>query len=53
MSFASLRLDFLGHMESGDGISMDLDKTKVIMDQLRSMTVIEISSFLGLTVYYR
>ena len=40
-------------MESGDSISIDPDKTKVVMDQLRPMTVIEIRSFLGLAVYYR
>ena len=53
MSFSSLRLDFLGHMESRDSISVDLDKTKVVMDRLRPKIVIEICSFLGLAVYYR
>ena len=38
---------------SGDGISVDLDKTKVVMDWPRPTTVIEIHSFLGLVVYYR
>ena len=53
VSFNSPKLDFLGHIESGDDISIDPDKTKVVMDRLRSMTVIEIRSFLGLAVYYR
>ena len=46
-------IGFLGHVESGDGISMDLDKTKVVMDWLRSTIVTEICSFLGLVGYYR
>ena len=40
-------------MESVDGISVDLDKMKVVMNGLRLTTVIEIHSFLKLTVYYR
>ena len=38
---------------SGDGISVDPNKTKAIMNWLRPMTVIEIRSFLGLAGYYR
>ena len=40
-------------MMSGEGISMDLDKTKEVMDWQRSTTVAEIRSFLGLAIYYR
>ena len=53
VSFDSLKLDILGYMESRDNISIDPDKTKLVMDQLRPMTVIEIRSFLGLVGYYR
>ena len=42
VSFGSLKLDFLGHMESGDGISIDPDKTKAVMDWPRPTIVIEI-----------
>ena len=38
---------------SGDGISVDLDKTKIVIDWPRPMTVTEICSFLGLAGYYR
>ena len=38
---------------SGDGISVDLEKIKVVMDWPRLTTVTEIRSFLGLTRYYR
>ena len=40
-------------MESVDGISVDPDKTKAVMDWPRSTIVIEIRSFLGLAGYYR
>ena len=46
-------IGFLGQMVSGDGISMDPNKTKAVMDWSRPMTVIEIRSFLGLVGYYR
>ena len=36
------QIGFLGYVVSGDGISMDLDKTKVVMDWPRPTTVIEI-----------
>ena len=38
---------------SGDGILVDPDKTKVVMDWLRPTIVIAIRSFLGLVGYYK
>ena len=40
-------------MVSGDGISVDSDKTKAVMDWPKPTTVIEIRNFLGLAGYYR
>jgi len=37
----------------GDGISVDPDKTRAVMDWPRPTTVIEIRTFLGLGGYYR
>ena len=37
----------------GDGISVDPDKTKAVMDWPRLTAVTEIRSFLGLVGYYR
>jgi len=47
------QIGFLGHVVSRDGISIDSDKTKAVMDWPRPMTIIEIRSFLGLGIYYR
>ena len=44
---------FLGHVVCGDGISMDLYKTKAVIDWSRPMIGTEIRSFLGLAGYYR
>lgn len=46
-------MGFLGHVISGDGISVDPEKIKVVVDWLRPTTVIGIRSFLGLAGYYR
>ena len=51
--FYLTQIGFLGHVVSGDGISVDPNKTRAVMDWLRSTTVTEIRSFLGLTGYYR
>ena len=37
----------------GDGISVDPNKTRAVMDWPRPTTVIEIRSFLGLAGYYK
>ena len=46
-NFWLTQIGFLGHVVSGDGISVDSNKTKVVMDWLRSTTVTEICNFLG------
>ena len=38
---------------SGEGISVDPDKTKVVIDWPRPTTATEIRSFLGFAGYYR
>ncbi|XP_052198320.1 uncharacterized mitochondrial protein AtMg00860-like [Diospyros lotus] len=51
--FWKTRVVFLGHVISGEGISVDPEKTRVVMDWPRPMTETEIQSFLGLAGYYR
>ncbi|XP_052177643.1 uncharacterized protein LOC127791705 [Diospyros lotus] len=51
--FWQTRVVFLGHVVSGEGISVDPEKTRAVMDWPRPMTVTEIRSFLGLAGYYR
>ncbi|XP_020272529.1 uncharacterized protein LOC109847709 [Asparagus officinalis] len=47
------RIAFLGHMVSGDGISVDLEKVSVVKDWHIPKSVSDIKSFLGLAGYYR
>ena len=47
------RISFLGHVVSGDGISVDPEKIKAIMDWKQPTTVTEVRSFLGLAGHYR
>ena len=49
--FTELR--FLGHIVSDSGVSVDLEKVKVVMSWERPKSVFEIRSFLGLAGYYR
>jgi hypothetical protein len=44
---------FLGHVVSPEGIVMDLDKVKEVMEWKPPTTVFEVRSFLGLAGYYR
>ena len=44
---------FLGHVVSKDGIQVDPKKIEAIIRWLRSTTVIEVRSFLGLASYYK
>src|SRR5262249_39944726 len=46
------RISFLGHVVLGDGISVDPEKIKAIMDWKQPTTVTEVRSFLGLAGYY-
>ena len=44
---------FLGHMVLASGVSVDLEKVKVVMSWERPKSLFEIRSFLGLVGYYR
>ena len=46
-------VSFLGHVISGEGISMDPKKIEVVRDWKKLTTGTEIRSFLGLVGYYR
>ena len=46
-------IQFLGHMVSKQGISMDLTKVKAMTKWERAKNVFEVRSFLGLVGYYR
>ncbi len=47
------KVSFLGHVISGEGISVDPEKVKTITEWKRPSSVTEIRSFLGLAGYYR
>ena len=44
---------FLGHVVSASGVSVDLEKVKVVMSWERPKSVFEIRNYLGLAGYYR
>ena len=44
---------FLGHVVSGNGVSVDPEKVEAVMSWQRPTSVFEIRSFLGLAGYYR
>ena len=46
-------LEFLGHVVSAEGISMETDKVQAILDWPTPRTVTDVRSFLGLANYYR
>jgi len=46
-------VQFLGHVISSQGITMDPSKIETVLKWERSQTVTEVRSFLGLTRYYR
>ncbi|KAI3437402.1 uncharacterized protein J3R85_005383 [Psidium guajava] len=47
------QVTFLGHVISGEGITVDPTKIEAVVNWPRPTTVIEIRSFLGLAGYYR
>ena len=47
------RVAFLGHIVSGEGISVDPAKIEAVEKWPRPTTVTEVRSFLGLAGYYR
>ena len=44
---------FLGHVVSGEGVSIDVSKVEAVLDWAQPKSVFEIRSFLGLAGYYR
>ena len=47
------KIQFLGHIISGEGIAVDPAKVEAVMKWEEPRTVSEIRSFLGLAGYYR
>jgi hypothetical protein len=52
-SFYQLRIHYLGHVISGEGIVVDPDKVEAIMEWPVPTNVTEVHSFMGLVGYYR
>jgi len=52
-AFFQESLTFLGHVVSAEGINMEKDKVKAIMDWPAPTNVTGVRSFLGLAGYYR
>ncbi|PNX95727.1 retrotransposon-related protein [Trifolium pratense] len=51
--FGCLHIDYLGHIISGEGVSVDPDKVKCILEWPEPKNVKGVRGFLGLTGYYR
>jgi hypothetical protein len=51
--FWTKEVPFLGHVVSPEGIAVDPNKVKEVLEWNRTMTVSEVQSFLGLAGYYR
>ena len=52
-SFAQQRIEYLGHMISSEGVSMEEGKIKDVLDWPTPNSVKALRGFLGLTGYYR
>jgi hypothetical protein len=46
-------VSFLGHVISGEGVAVDPDKVKAVVEWTRPINVFEVQSLFGLTGYYR
>jgi hypothetical protein len=53
MFFWSKKVDYLGHLVSGSGVSMDANKVKDVLAWPTPTSVNQLRGFLGLTGYYR
>jgi hypothetical protein len=52
-SFGVLEIEYLGHVVTGQGVSMDKDKVQAVLNWPTPMNVKQLRGFLGLTGYYR
>jgi hypothetical protein len=52
-SFYQMKIHYLGHIISGEGIVVDTVKIESIMDWTTLTNVQEVCSFMGLAGYYR
>lgn len=52
-TFFERRVNYLGHVISTDGISIDLAKIKAVLEWPVPKNVFEVRSFMGLAGYYR
>ena len=50
--FWLIRVGFLGHVVSADGIYVDSQKVEAVANREQQPTVTEVRSFLGLAGYY-
>ena len=46
-------MDYLGHIVSGQGVSMDKDKVHTVLDWPTPVNIKQLRGFLGLTGYYK
>jgi hypothetical protein len=46
-------MSFLGHVISGEGVAVDSEKVKAMVEWTRPTSMFEIWSFLGIPGYYR
>ncbi|MCH96996.1 transposon Tf2-1 polyprotein [Trifolium medium] len=52
-SFGQLEVDYLGHIVSGNGVNMDANKVKDVLQWPTPTNIKQLRGFLGLTGYYR
>ena len=52
-AFGQCLVEYLGHVVSGEGVHMDRNKVKVMLDWPQPKNIKELHGFLGLTGYYK